>query len=100
MNIDDVLHYLAPLTPAVLPVLVLIWHRTRQELGAVRRELAALRQEGIGPDPRLDELLEAVDGLRAELTRLGEAQRSTLRLVSEREQAQPQLGPGSASAPG
>jgi hypothetical protein len=70
MNVDDLLHFLAPLTPAVLPVLVFVWHRTRRELRQIRTELTGLRAERSLPDPRLDELLEAVDGMRAELTRL------------------------------
>jgi len=97
MNVDDLLRYLAPLTPAVLPILVLIWHRTRRELGQIRGELTALRAERSLPDPRLDELLEAVDGMRAEVARLGEAQRSSLRLLAGREPASPQLAPGAIS---
>ncbi len=39
MTIDEVLHALA-FTPAVLPVIVLVWYRTRQELRGIRKELA------------------------------------------------------------
>jgi len=94
MSVDDALRFLAPLTPAVLPVLVLIWHKTRRELGQIRGELTALRAERTLPDPRLDELLEAMDGMRAELARLGDAHRSTLQLLSEHEAARQQLPPG------
>jgi hypothetical protein len=100
MNVDDVLHFLAPLTPAVLPVIVFVWHRTRRELRDIRRELTALRQEPLPIDPRLDELIESVDGIRAELARLGESQRTALRLLSEREIARAQIGHGSAEGPG
>lgn len=100
MNVDDLLRYLAPLTPAVLPVLVLIWHRTRNELRQIRTELSTLRTERALSDPRLDELLEAVDGMRAELARLGEAQRSTLRLVAGREAPPSSLAPGGMNTPG
>ena len=94
MNVDDVLRFLAPVAPAVLPVMVYIWHRTRRELRDIRGELASLRAESGLSDPRLDELLEAVDGLRAELVRLAEAQRSTLRLVAEHEAGRSRLPPG------
>jgi hypothetical protein len=94
MNVDDLLRFLAPLTPAVLPILVLIWHRTRRELGQIREELTTLRAERSLPDPRLDEILEAMDGMRAELARLGEAQRSALRLLAEREAKPAQLASG------
>jgi hypothetical protein len=40
MNVDELLRFLAPLTAAVLPVLLLIWYRTRRELGEIRSELA------------------------------------------------------------
>ena len=39
-----VLRFLAPLTPAVLPVVVFIWYRTRRELREIRQELVTLRQ--------------------------------------------------------
>jgi hypothetical protein len=100
MNIDSVLRYLAPLTPAVLPVLVLIWHRTRRELGLIRRELISLRETRALSDPRLDEVLEALDGMRAELMRLGEAQRATVQLMAERDAARLRLGPDGVLAPG
>jgi hypothetical protein len=75
--IDDLLHFLAPLTPAVLPVVVFIWYRTRRELREIRQELAALRQAPFPPDPRLDELREAVEAMSVEMGRLVGAQRDT-----------------------
>lgn len=72
MNIDDVLHLLEPLTPAVLPVVVFVWYRTRQELRAIRRELVELRESPALPDPRLDDLLAGMEALRAEVARLAE----------------------------
>jgi hypothetical protein len=97
MNVDQMLRFLAPLTPAVLPIMVFIWHRTRRELGRIRQELTSLREARVLPDPRLDELLEAVDSLRAELIRLGEGQRAALQLMSEHDLARLKPAPG---APG
>jgi hypothetical protein len=94
MNVDDLLRFLAPVAPAVLPIMVFIWHRTRRELRQIRGELTALRTERGLSDPRLDELLEAMDGMRTELVRLGEAQRSTLRLVADQEARRSRLTPG------
>ena len=68
MTIDDVLKILAPLTPAVLPVVTIIWYRTRQELHAIRHELAAVRQ-AIGGEPRLAPTAAAVEALRADAVR-------------------------------
>jgi hypothetical protein len=95
--IDDLLHFLAPLTPAVLPVVVFIWYRTRRELREIRQELAALRQAPFPPDPRLDELREAVEAMSVEMGRLVGAQRDTTRLLSERESARARLEPGSTT---
>jgi hypothetical protein len=95
--IDDLLHFLAPLTPAVLPVVVFIWYRTRRELREIRQELAALRQAPFPPDPRLDELREAVEAMSVEMGRLVGAQRDTTRLLSERESARARLEPGSST---
>ncbi len=75
---DDILKFLATLTPAVLPVMVLVYHKTRRELRGIRNELFELRQRPAPPDPRLDELLEAVDALGAKVERLTEAQRNVL----------------------
>ena len=97
--IDDLLHFLAPLTPAVLPVVVFIWYRTRRELREIRQELAALRQAPSPPDPRLDQLLEAVEALGGEVGRLAEAQGAAMRLLSEREPARARLEPGSSTNP-
>ena len=97
--IDDVLHFLAPLTPAVLPVVVFIWYRTRRELREIRQELAALRQAPSQLDPRLDDLLEAVEAIGGEVGRLAEAQRATLLLLSERGGARARLEPGSTTEP-
>ena len=44
MTVDDLFVLLAPLTPAVLPIMAFIWYRTRQELHAIKGERAALRQ--------------------------------------------------------
>ena len=68
MTIDDVLKLLAPLTPAVLPVVTFIWYRTRQELHAIRNELAAVRQI-IGEQPRVAPLVAAVEALRTDAIR-------------------------------
>jgi hypothetical protein len=100
MNVDDMLRFLAPVAPAVLPVVVFIWHRTRVELRQIRGELVSLREVRALPDPRLDEVLEALDGMRAELQRLGEAQRATLQLMSERDAAHLKLAPGAVLARG
>ena len=99
MNVDDLLRILAPLTPAVLPVIVFVWYRTRRELRAIRQELAALRQESFPLDSRLDELLEAVEAMRAEVTRLTDTQNATIRLLNERPNARPRLEPGSSAEP-
>ena len=97
--IDDLLHFLAPLTPAVLPVVVFIWYRTRRELREIRQELAALRQAPSPLDPRLADLLEAVETMGGEVGRLAEAQRATMRVLSERESARARLEPGSTTEP-
>jgi chromosome segregation ATPase len=97
MNVDDLLRLLAPLTPAVLPVIVFVWYRTRRELREIRQELVALRQESLPLDPRLDELLEAVEAIRAEVARLTDTQSATLRLLTERQPARPRLEPGSTA---
>ena len=68
MTIDDVLKFLAPLTPAILPVVTFIWYRTRQELRAIRHELVAVRQM-IGGEPRLAPIVAAVEALRADAVR-------------------------------
>jgi hypothetical protein len=91
--IDDLLRFLAPLTPAVLPVVVFIWYRTRRELREIRQELVTLRQAPVPLDPRLDDLLEAVEAMGVEVRRLVEAQRDTTRLLSERESPGPGLSP-------
>ena len=97
MNVDDLLRILAPLTPAVLPVIVFVWYRTRRELREIRHELVALRQEPLPLDPRLDELLGAVEATRAEVARLTDTQSATLRLLTERQPARPRLEPGSTA---
>ena len=97
--IDELLRFLAPLTPAVLPVVVFIWYRTRRELREIRQELAALRQAESPPDPRFDELLEAVEAMGGDLGRLAEAQRVTMRLVSERDPVRSRLEPGPTTEP-
>jgi hypothetical protein len=97
MNVDDLLRILAPLTPAVLPVIVFVWYRTRRELREIRHELVALRQEPLPLDPRLDELLEAVEAMRAEVARLTDTHGATLRLLAERQPARPRLEPGSTA---
>jgi hypothetical protein len=97
LNIDDLLQFLAPLTPAVLPVVVFIWVRTRRELRAIREELAALRQAPARLDPRLDDLLQAMQAMEGELARLTEAQRITMRVQSEREPARARLEPGTST---
>jgi hypothetical protein len=90
-----VLRFLAPLTPAVLPVVVFIWYRTRRELREIRQELVTLRQAPLPLDPRLDDLREAVEAIGVEVGRLVEAQRDTTRLLSERGSARARLEPGS-----
>ena len=68
MTIDDILKLLAPLTPAVLPVVTFIWYRTRQELNAIRNELATVRQL-VGTEARLAPMVAAVEALRADAVR-------------------------------
>lgn len=92
MTIDDILHILAPLTPAVLPVIVLVWYRTRQELHGIREELrgvrgelAALRQPPLLPDSRLDALTAAVERLGLDVERVAEAERYTARMLGTRQ---------------
>ena len=68
MTIDDMLKLLAPLTPAVLPVVTFIWYRTRQELHAIRHELATVRQV-ISGESRLAPIVAAVEALRADAVR-------------------------------
>lgn len=99
MNVDDLLHILAPLTPAVLPVIVFVWYRTRRELREIRHELVALRQAPGPLDPRLEELLESVEAMRGELARLTDTQSSTLRFLAERQPARPRLELGSTAEP-
>jgi len=50
-------------------------------------------------DHRLDDLLEAVEAMGGELGRLAEAQRATMRLLSERDPARARLEPGSTTEP-
>ncbi|MGH7497557.1 MAG: hypothetical protein ACREL3_01765 [Gemmatimonadales bacterium] len=97
MTVDRVLLFLAPLTPAVLPVVVFVWHRTRRELREIRKELVELRQAPLPLDPRLDGLIEAVDAIGAEVSRLTEVQRTTVRLLAERDTVRPRIEPGSSS---
>jgi len=68
MTIDDILKLLAPLTPAVLPVVTFIWYRTRQELHTIRQELAAVRQV-IDREPRLAAIVAAAEALRSDAVR-------------------------------
>jgi hypothetical protein len=83
----------------VLPVVVFIWYRTRRELREIRQEVAALRPVSSPPDPRLDNLLEAVEAMGGEVGRLAEAQRATMRLLAEHESARVRLEPGSTTEP-
>jgi hypothetical protein len=99
MNVDSLLRFLAPLTPAVLPVLVFIWYRTRRELGEIRRELVALREAPAQLDTRLDDLIAAVDAMGGQVARLAEAHRATTSLLSERQPARARLEPGSTTEP-
>jgi hypothetical protein len=68
MTIDDMLKLLAPLTPAVLPVVTFIWYRTRQELHAIRQELLTMRQM-IGNESRLAPVVAAVEALQVNAVR-------------------------------
>jgi hypothetical protein len=68
MTVDDMLILLAPLTPAVLPIMAFIWYRTRQELHAIKGEVAALRHM-LAPDPGFDRLAASVESIRADLAR-------------------------------
>ena len=68
MTIEDILKLLAPLTPAVLPVVTFIWYRTRQELHAIRHELVTLRQM-IGGEPQLPPIVATMEALRADAVR-------------------------------
>lgn len=84
MTVDDMLILLAPLTPAVLPIMAFIWYRTRQELHAIKGEVAALRQM-LAPDPGFDRLAASVESIRADMAR-AEARRviaSDAHLVAE-----------------
>ena len=93
MTIDDILKVLAPLTPAVLPVVTFIWYRTRQELHAIRQELAAVRQV-IGSEPRVAPIVAAVEALRADAVRT-----EALRLIASGyfdEEEIPAIGGGHA----
>jgi hypothetical protein len=98
LNIDALLRFLEPLTPAVLPVVVFIWIRTRRELRAIRQELAELRQApGALGDPRLDDFARAIEAMGTELAHLAQAQRDTMRLLEEREPTRPRLAPGTST---
>lgn len=99
MNVDDFLRFLAPLTPAVLPVVVFIWYKTRRELRAIRQELITLRQTSMPLDPRLDDLLEAVEAINAEVARLTEAQQLMTKLLPDRLAATARVERGSTSEP-
>jgi hypothetical protein len=98
LNIDDLLRFLQPLTPAVLPVVVFIWIRTRRELRAIRQELAELRQApGALGEPRLDDFARAIEAMGTELAHLTQAQRDTMRLLEEREPTRARLAPGTST---
>ena len=99
MNVDDLLRFLAPLTPAVLPVVVFIWYKTRRELRAIRQELTTLRQTSRSQDPRLDDLLEAIEAMNTEVARLAEAQRLMTQLLPEGRAAPARVERGSTSEP-
>jgi hypothetical protein len=99
MNVDDLLRFLAPLTPAVLPVVVFIWYKTRRELRAIRQELTTLRQTSMSQDPRLDDLLEAIEVMNSEVARLAEAQRLMTQLLPEGRAAPARVERGSTSEP-
>jgi hypothetical protein len=92
MTIDEILKLLAPLTPAVLPVVTFIWYRTRQELHSMRQELATVRQL-IASEPRLAAVVAAAEALRADAVRT-----EALRLIAsgyfEDEEAAPALAFG------
>jgi len=100
MTVDDVLLILAPLTPAILPVVVYVWYRTRRELRDIRNELIELRRRPALPDPRLDQLLEAVDSMSAEVGRLADAQRRALQPGPARDADPTGSGPPTTSAAG
>jgi len=68
MTVDDLLVLLAPLTPAVLPIMAFIWYRTRQELHAIKGEVAALRQM-LTANPGLDRLAASVESMRIDIAR-------------------------------
>jgi len=80
MNIDGILRLLAPVTPIVLPVIVLVWYLTRQEfrilhreLRGIRQELSVLRERALLPDPRSEHvkhLAPSVNGIGAEVERI------------------------------
>jgi hypothetical protein len=68
MTVDDLLVLLAPLTPAVLPIMAFIWYRTRQELQAIKGEVAALRQV-LTANPGFDRLAASVELMRVDIAR-------------------------------
>lgn len=80
MNIDGILRLLAPVTPIVLPVIVLVWYLARQEfrilhreLRGIRQELSELRERSLLPDPHSEHvkhLAPAVNGIGAQVERI------------------------------
>jgi signal transduction histidine kinase len=83
MDIDKLLLALAPLTPALLPIIVIIWYRTRQELQGIRAELKEIKERPVLSDPRLGYLTTAIANLTDEMRRIAESERQTVQLLTD-----------------
>ena len=66
--------------------------RFRRRRGGAAAVEAARRQQGALPDPRLDQLSQAVDAIAVEVERIGEGQRFVTQLLAGRAAQAPAIG--------
>jgi chromosome segregation ATPase len=66
-------------------VVAIIWYRTRQELRAIRREIAQLSRVDPSANRQLDHVSQLLDAMAVDLERLAENQRYTTRLLTQGE---------------